>query len=225
MIMKAGACWRNWAFALGILSYLCAVSRADDQRIKVVVNKLNDYGYRTFSDLLVLTGVKDVLDDSKGVNLFVPTEEAFKNFFSNLVQRGWNTSFGGSVEELPVDVLTMITQYHILPRTWGIDGDQTHNGQVLYPVGPGPSSFITYFRWISSGFWHSEQEYFSPDSNSNWPNATIGSTSPHSWVLSGEYESYSAAVWDSIDQVLIPQPAAEELERLLIAQFPLPPLS
>lgn len=26
-------------------------------------------------------------------------------------------------------------------------------------------------------------------------------------------------------QVLIPQPAAEELERLLIAQFPLPPLS
>lgn len=65
-----------------------------------------------------LTGVKDVLNATSGVTVLAPSEDAFKQFFDALVQRGWNTTCcGGSVEELPVDVLTMVCwcSLHALP--------------------------------------------------------------------------------------------------------------
>lgn len=59
--------------------------------------------------LVQSTGVADFLDTSQYNTLFVPDDNAFNHFFKELVVvRGFNTSYAGSVEELPLDILKMV---------------------------------------------------------------------------------------------------------------------
>lgn len=81
-----------------------------------IVDIAEDNGFTILSTLVSSLGYEDALDDNRPFTVFAPTDEAFTNLITFLVDEGYYASVADVLAD--TDTLNTILTYHVVPGRW-----------------------------------------------------------------------------------------------------------